>query len=51
MKWIKLYEEFRIEELVEPETEISDVDDIKEEDSDVYQDINGVYHIKNWTVY
>lgn len=67
MKYLKLYEEFQYEEeVIEPEvqTEISDktLDDIlkddffKEEevvesDEDVYQDQNGVYHIKNWKVY
>jgi len=58
MKYLKLYEEFKYEEVIEPEvqTEISDktTDDIfKDEESndDVYKDQNGVYHINNWTIY
>ncbi len=65
MKYLKLYEDFRTEDnlVVEPEIEFSDktIDDVlkddflkdeeKVDDSDVYQDEMGVYHIKNWTVY
>jgi hypothetical protein len=64
MKYLKLYENFRteIEPEVDLEPEVSDKtiddvfkDDFFEEENDkeeeVYQDSDGVYHIKNWTVY
>jgi hypothetical protein len=65
MIYLKLYEEFRTEELEETEVQdqelsdktIDDVlkydffDDEKEEESEVFQDKKGVYHIKNWTIY
>ncbi len=64
MKYLKLYENFRteIEPEVDIEPEVSDKtiddvfkDDFFEEENDkeeeVYQDSDGVYHIKNWTVY
>jgi hypothetical protein len=66
MKYLKLYEEFKIgEDLIEPEiqieTELSDktTDDVLkddffkevEESDEVYKDEKAVYHIKNWNVY
>ena len=64
MKYLKLYEEFKYEEVIEPEvqTELSDktTDDVfkdnffKDEEKsndEVYQDKNGVYHITNWATY
>ena len=66
MRYLKLYEEFRIEELediqVDKERELSDktIDDVlhpdffkdeEESDDEVTQDENGVYHIKNWKTY
>ena len=67
MRYLKLYEEFRTDSpvmepeiLIDPENDVSDktIDDVvgddffkEEEDKDVYQDQNGVYHIKNWIVY
>ena len=64
MKYLKLYEEFKYEEVIEPEvqTELSDktTDDVFKDDffndeeklnDEVYQDKNGVYHITNWSTY
>ncbi len=67
MRYLKLYEEFRTEELEEIEVqqkqELSDktIDDVldpnffseeeKEESEEVFQDERGVYHISNWNVY
>ena len=64
MKYLKLYEEFKYEEVIEPEvqTELSDktTDDVFKDDffndeeksnDEVYQDKNGVYHITNWATY
>jgi septin family protein len=67
MRYLKLYEEFRTEELEETEVkqdqELSDktIDDVlnpkffseeeKEESEEVFQDERGVYHISNWTTY
>jgi hypothetical protein len=63
MRYLKLYEEFRTEELEETEVqyqELSDktIDDVLKDDffddkeeSEVFQDERGVYHINNWNVY
>jgi len=67
MRYLKLYEEFRTEELeeieIQKDQELSDktIDDVlnpdffkeeeKEETSEVSQDERGVYHISNWNVY
>ena len=67
MRYLKLYEEFRTEELediqVDKEQELSDktIDDVlhpdffKDEESvesdEVTQDERGVYKIKNWLIY
>jgi hypothetical protein len=52
MKYIKLYEEFKYDELeiIEPEVNMELPSDVLESE-EVYRDENGVYHIKNWTVY
>lgn len=57
MKYIKLYEEFKYGELeiiepeiIEPEVNTELSNDVLESE-EVYKDENGVYHIKNWTVY
>jgi hypothetical protein len=67
MRYLKLYEEFRTEELeeieIQKDQELSDktIDDVlnpdffreeeKEESEEVFQDERGVYHINNWNVY
>jgi hypothetical protein len=61
MRYLRLYEEFRVEELEEIEVQknqesdktIDDVlnTDFFTEEKEVYQDSKGVYHIKNWIVY
>jgi hypothetical protein len=63
MRYLKLFEEFRIEELEETEVQndqdLSDktIDDVlnpdffKEKSDEVIQDEKGVYHITNWNVY
>jgi hypothetical protein len=67
MRYLKLYEEFRTEELeeieIQKDQELSDktIDDVlnpdffkeeeKEESEEVFQDERGVYHISNWNVY
>jgi len=64
MRYLKLYEEFRTEELeeieIQKDQELSDntIDDVlntdffkEEESEEVFQDERGVYHISNWNVY
>jgi len=63
MIYLKLYEEFRTKELEETEVQdqhLSDktIDDVLKDDffddkeeSEVFQDERGVYHINNWNVY
>ena len=66
MKFLKLYEEFKVEELedtqIEKDLELSDktVDDVLhpdffkkqwETEEEVSKDKRGVYHIKNWKQY
>lgn len=56
MRYLKLYEEFKKQELVEePEIELTDItiDDVLKDDffDQVKQDSNGVYQILNWEVY
>ncbi len=66
MKYLKLYEDFRVEELEETEVqqnqELSNktIDDVlnpkffseeEKESEEVFQDERGVYHISNWDVY
>jgi hypothetical protein len=66
MRYLKLYEEFRTEELeeieIQKDQELSDktIDDVldpnffedeKEKSDEVIQDEKGVYHITNWNVY
>jgi len=64
MKYLKLYEEFRTEEVIQldKDQELSDktIDDVldpnffeeeKEESDGITQDSRGVYQIKNWTTY
>lgn len=62
MRRLKLYEEFRFDDIqtLEPEVELSDktIDDVLSndffedmEDEGSFIDENGVIHIKNWKVY
>lgn len=66
MRYLKLYEEFRTEELediqLDKDQELSDktIDDVldpnffeeeEKESEEVNQDSRGVYQIKNWTTY
>ncbi len=66
MRYLKLYEEFKTEELeeieIQKDQELSDktIDDIlhpdffkdkEESEEEVFQDERGVYHIRNWNVY
>ena len=62
MKYIKLYENFEVDELVEEPIVLSDktiddvlggnfFDDEDDEDEGSFIDSRGVYHIKNWNVY
>jgi hypothetical protein len=67
MKYLKLYEEFKYEEIIEPEVQeelpidkskevYQDKPEVQEElpidkSKEVYQDNRGVYHIKNWAIY
>ena len=47
MKYLKIYEEFKYEEIIEPEVQ----EELPIKSKDVYQDNRGVYHIKNWAIY
>jgi hypothetical protein len=66
MRYLKLYEEFKTEELeeieIQKDQELSDktIDDVlnpdffkdeEQESDEVTQDERGVYHISNWTTY
>lgn len=62
MKYLKLYEKFEVDELVEEPIVLSDktIDDVlggnffdkeEEEDEDSFIDNKGIYHIKKWNVY
>ena len=66
MRYVKLYEEFRLREpeVLEPEVELSDktIDDVlsdnffdeeeeKYDDEESYIDSSNVIHIKNWKTY
>jgi hypothetical protein len=61
MRYIKLYENFEVDELVEEPIVLSDktIDDVlggnffdeDDEDEGSFIDRRGVYHIKNWNVY